>query len=225
MAYKVEFYLQRYSKRIAGICQWEAQRKALDSPTIHREATALAMNTQDTYDDAHGTNGFIRWFTKLTSDLCLFYLDNRDEYSSVLRGKKFEPKEIKIGEYVKQDTDSPTEKSVETKHCNKCDSDKPLDEFHNNKANKDGKNTVCKECMKKYWTKPKENRGHVGTELTPIADSPAIKLTLDIEEIEVLIQMYAEKLQQHLESTGKETERLTMQIQKWTAFLNKRKST
>jgi hypothetical protein len=224
MAYTVEFYLQRYSKRVQGICQFESHLKKLDYDTIHREATRTAMLTAQDYNDDHGTNGFIRWFTRLTSDLCLYFLNNRDEYSSVLRGKKLETKPMETVELTEEPQPKP---SGQLKHCGKCDADKPLDEFHNNKTTKDGKAWVCKGCMKKYWGKPKEEtRGHIGTKLTPVSDSNIkVQLVLDNEEIEVIIKMYAEKLQHHLEETGKETERLTEQVQRWTAILNKRKST
>jgi len=36
------------------------------------------------------------------------------------------------------------------RRCNTCDSDKPLDEFYNNKSRKDGKYTKCKDCQKSY---------------------------------------------------------------------------
>jgi len=37
-----------------------------------------------------------------------------------------------------------------TKKCVKCGRDKPVDCFCNSKRHKDGKNTECKECRKKY---------------------------------------------------------------------------
>lgn len=36
------------------------------------------------------------------------------------------------------------------KYCSKCDQDKPLDNFHNSKLFKDGKDYTCKGCKKKY---------------------------------------------------------------------------
>jgi 5-methylcytosine-specific restriction endonuclease McrA len=36
------------------------------------------------------------------------------------------------------------------KYCAKCDSTKPLGEFHNNRSNKDGKTAYCKPCWKAY---------------------------------------------------------------------------
>lgn len=35
------------------------------------------------------------------------------------------------------------------KHCSKCDTTKPLTEFHNHKRSKDGKYYACKDCKKK----------------------------------------------------------------------------
>lgn len=34
------------------------------------------------------------------------------------------------------------------KHCTKCQTDKPLDQFSNSKRTKDGKHGWCKNCMK-----------------------------------------------------------------------------
>lgn len=34
------------------------------------------------------------------------------------------------------------------KHCNKCDTDKPLSEFHKRKASKDGHSAMCKLCQR-----------------------------------------------------------------------------
>lgn len=36
--------------------------------------------------------------------------------------------------------------SIILKHCNKCDSTKGLDDFHNDKDKKDGLSTTCKPC-------------------------------------------------------------------------------
>ncbi len=37
------------------------------------------------------------------------------------------------------------------KHCNKCNTDKPLEAFSLDKRNDDGRNYVCKECFKNYY--------------------------------------------------------------------------
>ena len=39
------------------------------------------------------------------------------------------------------------------KQCSKCKSNKPLSEYHLNKQNKDGLNSYCKDCKKKYMRK------------------------------------------------------------------------
>lgn len=36
------------------------------------------------------------------------------------------------------------------KHCAKCNTNKPLEEFSKNKTRKDGKMSSCKDCMKEY---------------------------------------------------------------------------
>lgn len=36
------------------------------------------------------------------------------------------------------------------KHCNKCNTDKPLEAFSKNRNNVDGRGNVCKECFKSY---------------------------------------------------------------------------
>jgi 5-methylcytosine-specific restriction endonuclease McrA len=36
------------------------------------------------------------------------------------------------------------------KHCKKCNSEKALDDFYNNKSARDGKNTYCKPCWSAY---------------------------------------------------------------------------
>lgn len=45
-----------------------------------------------------------------------------------------------------------------TKTCSKCGTSKPLDEFHNDKSRKDGKNLYCKECIRDI--NKKYNRDH-----------------------------------------------------------------
>jgi hypothetical protein len=47
-------------------------------------------------------------------------------------------------------------KQIETKRCSKCGKVKGLDEFHNEKIRKDGKNPNCKKCRKKYYEENKE---------------------------------------------------------------------
>ena len=44
------------------------------------------------------------------------------------------------------------------KICSKCLKDKPLDDFRNDKYNKDGKTTRCKECLKRNKEYPKWTR-------------------------------------------------------------------
>lgn len=39
---------------------------------------------------------------------------------------------------------------MDTKKCTKCQNEKPLDEFHNVKRNKDGKHNKCKTCASEY---------------------------------------------------------------------------
>lgn len=36
------------------------------------------------------------------------------------------------------------------KHCNKCNQDKPLDEFYNNKSKRDGRSPYCMPCWRTY---------------------------------------------------------------------------
>jgi hypothetical protein len=43
------------------------------------------------------------------------------------------------------------------KHCNKCNELKPLFEFTSNKASKDGLQSRCKECDKKYQAERRKN--------------------------------------------------------------------
>lgn len=38
------------------------------------------------------------------------------------------------------------------KHCNKCNTDKPLESFAKSKYNPDGLNYVCKDCFKKTYS-------------------------------------------------------------------------
>lgn len=42
------------------------------------------------------------------------------------------------------------------KKCTKCTQEKELDQFHNSKATKDGKVTICKECAKNFPSQTKE---------------------------------------------------------------------
>ena len=44
------------------------------------------------------------------------------------------------------------------KKCNKCKVEKPLTEFYKDKSRKDGLNTPCKSCIKKYYAENKEER-------------------------------------------------------------------
>lgn len=46
------------------------------------------------------------------------------------------------------------------KHCNKCDTTKPLSDFHNKAGRKDGKASTCKECVNNRQREydPKKNR-------------------------------------------------------------------
>lgn len=234
MAYSVEFYLQRYKERVQGICEYEAQRRGFDTQVIHKEATQQAIDTSIDYHDGHGTNGFVRWFTKLTSELCDHFKNNRDEYAAAKNsGYKHtkepvpsltsEMKEIVMGEYVKVENNSPT------KHCDKCDTDKVLDDFHNNASKPDGKADYCKSCVKIYWNKSKEQPKLDKKTTPPPPDGPTepeikIQLVLSNEDIEAMIQIYAEKLANHLKNSGVETDRLTAQVTKWTNILNKRKA-
>ncbi len=39
---------------------------------------------------------------------------------------------------------------VNMKHCNKCDTTKPFDEFYNNNSSKDRLQCVCKKCANRY---------------------------------------------------------------------------
>lgn len=41
-------------------------------------------------------------------------------------------------------------KTVETKHCNKCDAIKDLDQFHKDKSKSDGLSSWCIDCKKEY---------------------------------------------------------------------------
>lgn len=41
--------------------------------------------------------------------------------------------------------------STESKNCNKCGHPKPLDDFHRNRANKDGRANRCKACHKLWY--------------------------------------------------------------------------
>ncbi|WP_020142321.1 hypothetical protein [Terracoccus sp. 273MFTsu3.1] len=47
---------------------------------------------------------------------------------------------------------------TKTKHCSRCDTTKPIDEFYANKATADGVQTYCKACWKTYRSK----RWHAG---------------------------------------------------------------
>lgn len=48
------------------------------------------------------------------------------------------------------------------KHCKKCDTTKPLSEFHNKAGRKDGKASTCKSCVNDRARKydPAYNRNH-----------------------------------------------------------------
>lgn len=48
------------------------------------------------------------------------------------------------------------ENGVEMKHCNNCDSFKPLNNFNNSKSSWDNLYRWCKDCMKDYRSKNKE---------------------------------------------------------------------
>jgi len=55
---------------------------------------------------------------------------------------------------------------MRTKHCKKCNQTKPISEFHNNKANKDGKTYRCKVCgteAAKKWNKENWDRHRKNT--------------------------------------------------------------
>jgi hypothetical protein len=41
----------------------------------------------------------------------------------------------------------------ETKRCSRCQREKPLDEFHNNRTAHDGKQWQCKDCTRYYARK------------------------------------------------------------------------
>jgi hypothetical protein len=213
MAYTVEFYLQRYSKRVASICQFESHLKKLDYDTIHREATRTAMLTAQDYNDEHGTNGFIRWFTRLTSDLCLYFLNNRDEYSGLVRNKKLTdmetPKEI-----TKEDEPvDPIKNQLKVKVCKRCKQPKPLNQFDRANRSEDGLTKWCSGCREV----PKKSE--------PVPQEEKTTLVLSLEDLEAMILIYSNKLKKHIEDSSKETNRITLQIEKWTAILNKRKST
>jgi hypothetical protein len=47
--------------------------------------------------------------------------------------------------------------TVYTKICTKCDTLKPITEFHKNKSKKDGYSSNCKKCVKEYQTSNKES--------------------------------------------------------------------
>lgn len=39
---------------------------------------------------------------------------------------------------------------IKKKYCRRCEKDKSVDDFHKNPTKKDGLQTMCKECRKKY---------------------------------------------------------------------------
>lgn len=43
------------------------------------------------------------------------------------------------------------------KKCAKCDTEKPLEDFNNNSASKDGKQRYCRACNKQYGRKYYKN--------------------------------------------------------------------
>jgi hypothetical protein len=62
------------------------------------------------------------------------------------------------------------------KICSKCNIDKPKDSFHNDKNKKDGKKTICKECVKVSNDKNQN--------FTELSNNSNIKHIIDINHIE-----------------------------------------
>ncbi len=46
--------------------------------------------------------------------------------------------------------------AIETKHCNTCNTDKPLDEFYKQKGGFQGRRAQCKDCYRDYMDTPVE---------------------------------------------------------------------
>lgn len=46
---------------------------------------------------------------------------------------------------------------MKTKICTKCNNEKPLSDFHNDKYTKDGKTAWCKKCRNEHLKKYNEN--------------------------------------------------------------------
>jgi len=228
MAYSVEFYLQRYKERVERICQYEAHRRGFDTKVIHKEATAHAMNAESEYRDDQGTNGFVRWFTKLTSELCDHFKNNRDEYGAAKNGG-YKPskqsdgitefmKEIVMGDYVKTEEPEP-QKAF--KICSECKQEKELSDFGRANRSPDLHKKICLTCEVAEPITSEEKPQPV---MIVKKSSEKTQLVLEDEDIEGMIQIYAKKLAIHLKQSGLETERLTDQVTKWTNILNKRKA-
>ena len=49
---------------------------------------------------------------------------------------------------------------METKYCKKCEKDKLISEFSNDKTTKDGLNSQCKECANIYYLSNKERKNY-----------------------------------------------------------------
>lgn len=75
---------------------------------------------------------------------------------------------------------------METKKCISCKKEKPLVNYNNNKFNKDGKSSLCKNCRNKYY----KNRGIPAITLN---DIPDMKKCIMCKENHLLVNYHNSK--------------------------------
>lgn len=201
--YDVEYYIDFSAKRIEATCQWESQKAGIDYKVLHRQAILLARKKAEAYNDQNGTSGFHRWFSNIAHTACANLILNPGEYEKLY----MEVHKKALGEFIPVST--PVEKlegatipeaantlismanlTVQEKICTVCKESKSLDDFHNNKTQKDGKATVCKKCHNEKYVKPSS-----GTKLKFIdARSLNPDVNFDNKEIDDLIESMMPKL-------------------------------
>lgn len=77
------------------------------------------------------------------------------------------------------------EKNTQTKVCNCCGRELPVDQFGKHAKTKDGLQPICKECRSK-----KSKAAHVKKNVTP-------EVIEKLEELEDTVNSYAEKIKDH----------------------------
>ena len=93
------------------------------------------------------------------------------------KAPEYTPEQMGIGKGRRADHPTYIDKDtgVTMKWCKGCKQYKPIDEFHHNKANKDGHEFDCKACQVEMTTKAKQKRTAKKKELIQEAQKEAIK--------------------------------------------------